>query len=166
MAVTLSPVHNGLGRELSDRNCSDNRRREQKVFIVHVVYPVVIPSHQTQRLSSCSAEQFHIDASLEAVDRQASNNSKKWQWMTEAQHMQLLPWPAYLPDMSPIENVWDLVVQRLACDPCPAASKDELFLRIRAIWNSLPQVDIQNLFDSMPRRIAALIAARGGYTKY
>ncbi|GFW78010.1 transposable element Tcb1 transposase [Trichonephila clavipes] len=80
--------------------------------------------------------------------------------------MQLLPWPAYSPDMSPLEHVWDLVSQHLARDPRPAASKDELFLRIQAIWNSLPQADIQNLFDSMPRRIAALIAAHGGYIKY
>ncbi|GFX63599.1 transposable element Tcb1 transposase [Trichonephila clavipes] len=72
--------------------------------------------------------------------------------------------PAYSPDMSPI--VWDLVGQRLTRDPRPAASKDELLLRIQAIWNSLPQADIQNRFDSMPRRIAILIAARGGYTKY
>ncbi|GFV46125.1 transposable element Tcb2 transposase [Trichonephila clavipes] len=59
-----------------------------------------------------------------------------------------------------------LVGQRLSRDPRPVASKDELMLRKEAIWNSLPQGDIQNLFDSMPRRIAALIAARGGYTKY
>lgn len=83
-----------------------------------------------------------------------------------AQHMQLLPWPAYSPDMSPIEHVWDMVGRRLARDPRPAVSKDELWLRIQAIWNSLPQADIQNLFDSMPRRIAALIAAHGGCTKY
>ncbi|GFT27095.1 transposable element Tcb1 transposase [Trichonephila clavipes] len=80
--------------------------------------------------------------------------------------MQLLPWPAYSPDTSPIEHVWDLVGRRLARDPRPAASKDELLLCIQAICKSLPQVDIQNLFDSMPRRILALIAVRGGYTKY
>ncbi|GFT29048.1 transposable element Tcb1 transposase [Trichonephila clavipes] len=68
--------------------------------------------------------------------------------------------------MSPIEHVWNLVGRRLTHDPRPAASKDELLLHIQAIWNSLPQADIQNLFDSMPRRIAALIVVRGGYTKY
>ncbi|GFS56518.1 uncharacterized protein TNCV_4303171 [Trichonephila clavipes] len=61
--------------------------------------------------------------------------------------------------MSPIKHVWDLVGRCLALDSRPAASKDEFLLRIQAILNSLPQVDIQNLFDSMPRRIAALIAA-------
>ncbi|GFU75610.1 transposable element Tcb1 transposase [Trichonephila clavipes] len=68
--------------------------------------------------------------------------------------------------MSPIEHVWDLVGRRLARDPRLAASKDELLLRIQAIWNYLPQADIQNLFDSTPRRIAPLIAARNGCTSY
>ncbi|GFT58439.1 hypothetical protein TNCV_2119341 [Trichonephila clavipes] len=61
--------------------------------------------------------------------------------------------------MSSIEHVWDLVGQCLARDPRPAASKDEILLCIREIWNSLPQAYVQNLFDSMPRCIAALIAA-------
>ncbi|GFW10672.1 transposable element Tcb1 transposase [Trichonephila clavipes] len=73
--------------------------------------------------------------------------------------MQLLSWHAYSPDMSPIEQVWYLVGWR---DPRHGASKDQLLLRIQAIWNSLPQTDIQNLFDSMPRRTATLIVARGG----
>ncbi|GFT48264.1 transposable element Tcb1 transposase [Trichonephila clavipes] len=62
--------------------------------------------------------------------------------------------------MSPLDHVWDLVDRRFARDPHLAVSKDELLLRVQAIWNSLPQADIQNLFDSMPRRIAAIIAAR------
>ncbi|GFX72483.1 transposable element Tc1 transposase [Trichonephila clavipes] len=73
---------------------------------------------------------------------------------------------SYSPDMSPIEHVGVLVGRRLARNPRPAASKGELLMRIEAIWNSLPQADIQNLIDSMPRRIATLIAARGGYTKF
>ncbi|GFU58772.1 retrovirus-related Pol polyprotein from transposon 17.6 [Trichonephila clavipes] len=72
-----------------------------------------------------------------------------------AQHMQLLPWPAYSSDMSPIEHVWDLVGRRLARDPRPAASKDKLLLRIQAIWNSVPQADIKNLFDSSTRGLLA-----------
>ncbi|GFW39876.1 hypothetical protein TNCV_4358711 [Trichonephila clavipes] len=56
-------------------------------------------------------------------------------------------------------HVWDLVDQCFALDSHPAALKDELLLCIQARWNSLPQADIQNLFDSMPRHITALIAS-------
>ena len=80
--------------------------------------------------------------------------------------MQLLPWPAYSPDMSPIEHVWDMVGRQLTRDPRSTASKDELWVRIQTIWDSLPQADIQHLLDSMPRRIEALIAARGVSTNY
>ncbi|GFX56796.1 transposable element Tc1 transposase [Trichonephila clavipes] len=68
--------------------------------------------------------------------------------------------------MSPIEHVWDIVGRRLARQLRPVASTDELWLRIQTIWNTLPQADIQNLFNSMPRRVAALIATRGSHTKY
>ncbi|GFV49335.1 transposable element Tcb2 transposase [Trichonephila clavipes] len=84
----------------------------------------------------------------------------------DSQQVQLLPWPAYSPDMSPIEHEWDFVGRRIARDLRPVASTDELWLRIQTIWNTLPQADIKNLFNSMPRRVAALIAARGGHTKY
>ncbi|GFT13256.1 transposable element Tcb2 transposase [Trichonephila clavipes] len=62
--------------------------------------------------------------------------------------------------MSPIEHEWDIVGRRLARDLRPVASTDELWLRIQTIWNTLPQTNIKNLFNSMPRRVAALIAAR------
>ncbi|GFY15913.1 transposable element Tcb2 transposase [Trichonephila clavipes] len=84
----------------------------------------------------------------------------------DSQQVQLLPWPAYSPDMSPIEHEWDIVGRRIARDLRPVASTDELWLRIQTIWNTLPQTDIKNVFNSMPRRVAALIAARGGHTKY
>ncbi|GFX13873.1 transposable element Tcb2 transposase [Trichonephila clavipes] len=35
--------------------------------------------------------------------------AKSFRDFCSAQHMQLLPWPVYSSDMSPIEHVWDLV---------------------------------------------------------
>ncbi|GFW67513.1 transposable element Tc1 transposase [Trichonephila clavipes] len=42
----------------------------------------------------------------------------------DSQQVQLLPWPAYSPDMSTIEHVWDIIGRRLACDLRPVASTD------------------------------------------
>ncbi|GFS62340.1 transposable element Tcb2 transposase [Trichonephila clavipes] len=78
------------------------------------------------------------------------------------QHMQLPPWPAYI---SPIQHVWDLVGRHVARDSCPEVSKGEPLLRIQAILSSLLQADIQKMFDSMPRRMAALIVASGDYNQ-
>ncbi|GFW90452.1 transposable element Tcb1 transposase [Trichonephila clavipes] len=84
----------------------------------------------------------------------------------DSQQVQIPPWSVYSLDMSPIEHVWDIVGRRLARDLRHVASTDELWLRIQTIWNTLPPAEIQNLFHSMPRRVAALIAARGSHTKY
>ncbi|GFX33450.1 transposable element Tc1 transposase [Trichonephila clavipes] len=43
--------------------------------------------------------------------------------LCSAQHMQPLSWPAYSPDMSPIEQAWDLAGRRLAHDPRLKAPK-------------------------------------------
>ncbi|GFV13801.1 transposable element Tcb2 transposase [Trichonephila clavipes] len=59
----------------------------------------------------------------------------------DLQQVQLLAWPAYSPDMSPIEHEWDIVGRRIARDLRPVASTDELWLRIQTIWNNLPQTD-------------------------
>ncbi|GFX97626.1 transposable element Tcb2 transposase [Trichonephila clavipes] len=59
-------------------------------------------------------------------DNARSHNANTVRDFCSAQPLQLLPWPAYSPDMSPIEHVWYLVGRCLARDPRPAASKDEL----------------------------------------
>ena len=80
--------------------------------------------------------------------------------------MQFLLWPDYSPDVTPIENVWNLVGRHLARDPRFTVSKEEFLLSIQVIYIFFfSKADIKNLFDSMPRRIVALTAANGGYTK-
>lgn len=55
-----------------------------------------------------------------------------------AGHIQLLPWPAYLPELSPIEHVQNSVYLRLACDTCSTSCTDELWKRIQRMWNTRP----------------------------
>jgi len=42
----------------------------------------------------------------------------------------------------------------------------ELWERIEEEWNKIDVLVYQNLIESMPRRMAAVIKAKGGYTKY
>ncbi|MBJ4999813.1 IS630 family transposase [Salmonella enterica subsp. enterica serovar Hadar] len=81
-------------------------------------------------------------------------------------HVRLLPWPARSPDLSPIENVWSMVAKRLARHHSPVTTVDELWHSVEAAWTAVPVHAIQSLFDSMPRRITAVIAARGGCSGY
>ncbi|GFV27248.1 transposable element Tc1 transposase [Trichonephila clavipes] len=79
--------------------------------------------------------------------------------------IELLPWPVRSPDLSPIENMWSTVDQRLPHITSPAAT-DQLWLRVEAARSAVPQEHIQSLFESMPRRVAAVISNNGGYSGY
>ncbi|UYV83546.1 K02A2.6-like [Cordylochernes scorpioides] len=76
------------------------------------------------------------------------------------QDVQMLPWPPYSPDLSPIEHVWDIIGRRLHALPQPR-SEDELWQMVEGEWRAIPQDAIRTLIDSLPRRVAACIAVRG-----
>jgi len=38
--------------------------------------------------------------------------------------------------------------------------------RVVEVWNNIPSEVCQNLIESMPRRLKAVIEAKGGHTKY
>jgi hypothetical protein len=42
----------------------------------------------------------------------------------------------------------------------------ELWERVEKEWNDIEPLVVQNLIESMPRRVVALIKAKGEYTKY
>lgn len=78
----------------------------------------------------------------------------------------LLPWPPRSPDLSPIENLWDMVKRRLTQYASPPSNLDELWTRVNAAWLAIPQDTIKVLFNSMPRRVEQVIQTRGGHTDY
>ena len=76
-----------------------------------------------------------------------------------------IPWPARSPDLNPIEHVWDYLKRRLNAGPF-IPNLANLTIRIREEWANMPQNFVQNLINSMNRRIQAVILANGGYTRY
>jgi transposase len=78
----------------------------------------------------------------------------------------LLPWPAYSPDLNLIENLWAYVEEKIRNRHLPPSSISQLEEMIQEEWQAIDQNYLQNLIESMPRRIEAVIAAKGGATKY
>ena len=79
-------------------------------------------------------------------------------------NLKILDWPGNSPDMNPIENIWDYIQRKI--DDCHFKTKDDLYDKDKEEWKSLPKSYIENLIDSMPRRIDTVIKAKGGSTRY
>lgn len=73
-------------------------------------------------------------------------------------------WPAQSPDLNPIENLWSILDQ--ACKNRRPNNEEELFQVLQHAWENLSVSLLTDLVDSMPRRCAQVIAAKGGPTKY
>ena len=74
------------------------------------------------------------------------------------QNVDLLPWPAVSPDLSPIEHVWDEMERRLRHLPNQPVTLAEMGLALIRIWNNIPQAFFNNLVRSMRRRCQACVA--------
>jgi hypothetical protein len=68
--------------------------------------------------------------------------------------------------MNIIEHVWDYVDRRVRTRPILHRNKEELFKALLEEWAAIEQEYIDKLFASMPGRIAALIKAKGKYTRW
>ncbi len=76
----------------------------------------------------------------------------------------VLDWPANSPDLNPIENLWGIVKRKMR-DTRPN-NADDLKAAIKETWASIPPQQCHKLITSMPRRIEAVIKAKGAPTKY
>ncbi|GFX93736.1 DDE_3 domain-containing protein [Trichonephila clavipes] len=65
-----------------------------------------------------------------------------------------MDWPAYSPDLNPIEHVWDMLGRRIAARQSPPTCLPELRRTLLDEWCNIPQDQIDNLILSMPRRCA------------
>ncbi|GFX63156.1 kinesin-like protein [Trichonephila clavipes] len=63
-----------------------------------------------------------------------------------------MDWPAYSPDLSPIEHVWDMLGRRIAARQPPPTCLPELRRALLDEWCNIPQDQIDNLILSLPRR--------------
>uniref|UniRef100_A0A3B1JA95 Tc1-like transposase DDE domain-containing protein n=1 Tax=Astyanax mexicanus TaxID=7994 RepID=A0A3B1JA95_ASTMX len=79
-------------------------------------------------------------------------------WFTKKQ-LEVLAWPANSPDLNVIENLWAIVKRKIR-DRKPT-TLDQLKQNIATAWETCDK-----LVKSMPRRLKAVIQAKGAATKY
>jgi transposase len=78
----------------------------------------------------------------------------------------VINWPAYSPDLNPIETLWNEMKDTLQKDYPAKMTYDQLQAAVKEVWDAIPEDRIRELIRSMRQRCEAGIAANGLFTKY
>ncbi len=112
-----------------------------------------------------SADKLYIDADfIFQQDFTLAHTAKGTKSWFNDHGVTVLDWPANLPDLNPIENIWGIIKKKTRDTRSNIA--DDLKATIQATWACVTPEQCHRLIASMPRRIDAVIHAKGGPTKY
>ncbi|GFX39412.1 transposable element Tcb2 transposase [Trichonephila clavipes] len=88
------------------------------------------------------------------------------QYCLDSEGIQRLVWAARSPDLIPIENVWDALGRQVAGRNYPPKNKNTLIRALTEEWDKLPQQLLDNVVQSMIRRVECCITFHGGHIPY
>ncbi|KAL0194659.1 hypothetical protein M9458_008231, partial [Cirrhinus mrigala] len=112
-----------------------------------------------------AADQLYGDADfIFQQDLAPAHSAKATSTWFKDHGIPVLNWPANSPDLNPIENLWGIVKRKMRY--ARPNNAEELKATIRATWALITPEQCHRLIDSTPRRIAAVIQAKGAPTKY
>ena len=85
------------------------------------------------------------------------------QWLTINKN-DVMQWRSQSPDLNPIVNLWKNLKKTIF--ELKSQNSKQLWEITRNAWISIPVERCQQLIDSMPRRLRAVLTNKGQMTKY
>ncbi|GFS72340.1 transposable element Tcb1 transposase [Trichonephila clavipes] len=112
----------------------------------HIYRDVILEQHARLFRGAMSAKFLFMD------DNARPHRANIVDECLQSEDITRMNWPAYSPDLNPIEHVWDMLGQRIAARQPPPTYLPELQRALLDEWCNIPQDQIDNLILRMPRR--------------
>jgi hypothetical protein len=68
--------------------------------------------------------------------------------------------------LSPIENLWGILSEKIYSEGKTYDSKDELWEAIQTAWDAVPEEVLKNLYKSIPNRLIKVLESGGKRIQY
>ena len=98
-------------------------------------------------------------------DNASIHTTKMMQEWFSRQSFSLLTWPAQSLDLNPIKHLWAILERRLNQYDSPPKGMIELWELVVQVFPSITTHDCKRLVESMPKRMEAVVASKGKWTK-
>ena len=112
------------------------------------------------------AKHFGITPYLFQDDNAPCHRSRVVEEWKRQNQLTQLNWSAQSPDLSPIENVWLLMKNKIKNRLYPIRNIEDLKSELLRAWLQVPLVYVQSLYPSLPRRCRQVLIQKGDITKY
>ena len=80
--------------------------------------------------------------------------------------IEVIEWPPYSPNLNPVERVWFIIKHQLQEEFPERMTLAALKEAVHKTWDDLELPSLNDLFDTMPAHMQAVIDANGMYTRY
>uniref|UniRef100_A0A8C1UPJ7 Transposable element Tcb1 transposase n=1 Tax=Cyprinus carpio TaxID=7962 RepID=A0A8C1UPJ7_CYPCA len=143
------------------------------IFSWHTLGPLVPIEHRLNATAYLSIVSDHVHPFMTTVYPSSDGYFQQYNapchkaqiisdWFLEHDNeFTLLKWPPQSPDLNPIEHLWDVVEREIRIMDVQLANRQQLHDAIISIWTKISEECFQHLVESMPRRIKAVLKAKG-----
>ena len=97
-------------------------------------------------------------------DGAPSHTARATRALLQANRINALPWSSLSPDLNPIENIWDVIDERIRSRVSLNILNLERF--VFEEWNGVAHLTLRNYIASMRCRCQAVVNANGGHTRF